>query len=73
MATSQQTSLAPDTTSVSLTHVERLYLQRSLDLQISALDRSIKKELPGSDFVAMREKEINMLRDLKQRLGAKNA
>lgn len=73
MATQQQSSIVSDVTSVSLSSTERLYVQRSLDLLITALERSVKKELPGSDFVTMREKEINMLRDLKTRVGARNA
>ena len=71
MATADK-SLVPDTTSVSMSHVERLYVQRSLDLQITALERSIKKEIAGSDFVLMREREIAMLRELRARLGARN-
>lgn len=68
MATEQQKSLASDTTAVSLSHVERLYVQRGLDLLVSANDRLVKKET-DPEFVALRERETNMLRALRARFG----
>lgn len=70
MATEQQKALATDVAAVSLSHVERLYVQRGLDLLVSANDRLVKKET-DPQFVQMREKETAMLRDLRSRFGAK--
>lgn len=69
MATKDMSTLVDDTRAVSFTHVERLYLQRSIDMLISALDRSAKKET-SADVVNFRQTEIDSLRDMRKRLGA---
>lgn len=72
MATENQKSLVNgDTTAVSLTHIERLYVQRGLDLIINANERSAKKEIPGSEFVRLREEETASIRALRSRFGGK--
>lgn len=45
--------------------LEKQWLQKALDTQIAVLRRSMSKELPGSDIVALRQKEIDVLIKLK--------
>lgn len=62
-------SLVDDTRSISFSHVERLYVQRSIDMLIASLQRSVKSET-SSDVVVFREREIDALRDVRKRMGA---
>ncbi|AXH74722.1 MAG: hypothetical protein [Microviridae sp.] len=55
---------------VSVTHLESLYIRRALDMLVSSNDRLIKKEMPGSDVVGIRERENDMLKALSVRFGA---
>lgn len=69
MATSAQKSLVADAdvSAVSLSHVERLYVQRAIDLLAASLERAAKKEMPGSEIQRIRTDEVNMLNALKVR------
>lgn len=70
MATKASDLLEGDTTVVSVSHIDRLYVQRALDSMIQSNERSVKKEIAGSAFVEMRNKETAMLRQLRDRFGA---
>lgn len=61
--------LEQDVSAVSVSHIEKLYIQRALDGLIAGNERSVKKEIPGSDFVNMRNRETEMLRVLRNRFG----
>lgn len=55
--------------SVELTTLERLYVQRSLDLLQASIRRSISKEMPGSEVTRIREGEIRTLIAIGSKLG----
>lgn len=65
----KQTILTDDTRAVSFTHVERLYLQRAIDILITQLNRSSAKET-SPEVKQIRQNEIAMLQSTRNRLGA---
>lgn len=67
MATKSESLLGPDDRAVSFSHVERLYLQRAIDVLTKQLENSAKKET-SADIVEFRNKELDQLRDMKKRL-----
>lgn len=69
MVTKASDLLESDTTAVSVSHIDRLYIQRALDGMIQSNERSVKKEISGSAFVEMRNRETEMLRALRSRFG----
>jgi len=69
MASSKLETLIEDTRAVSFSHVERLYLQRAIDVLAKQLESSAKKEM-SPDVQQFREKELDQLRDMRKRLGA---
>lgn len=60
-------TIVSDETTTSTNHIERLYIVRGLELLIKGNVRSIAKEIPGSEFVRMRENESEMLNQLAKR------
>lgn len=70
MATTQEKqTLMDDTRAVSFTHIERLYLQRSIDIHITQTRRSMAKEA-SPEVKAIRQNDIDFLETCKKRLGA---
>lgn len=69
MATAAE-KLVSDTRSVSITHIESLYIRRALDMLVASNERLIKKEMPGSEVIRLRSEENDMLRKLNLRFGA---
>lgn len=62
-------TLIDDTRAVSFTFVERLYLQRAIDILVKQLQSSTKKET-AAEIIIFREKEIEQLTSIRKRLGA---
>lgn len=67
--TEKQSSLTDDTRAVSFSHVERLYLQRAIDILVTQLNRSAAKET-SPDVKVIRQNEVSLLQSCKNRLGA---
>lgn len=53
---------------ITLDLVEKLWVQKSLDLQKTALVRSRNKEMAGSEIYFLRQKEIDVVEALMKKI-----
>lgn len=60
--------MAADDKSVSLSIMDRLWIKRSLELQRTSLERSKGREMPGSDILTLRDKEIASINSILAKL-----
>lgn len=58
-----------DVCKLEMSLVEKLYVQKALQMLKQSLKRSVANEVPGSEISALRGKEIQSLDSLINRLG----
>lgn len=53
---------------LAMTLVERLHVQKALNLYAKSVERSRQNELPGSDIYRMRTADLDVIRGLANRV-----